>query len=201
MECPIPHHWPEKPVVWLLTRQLSGHHSLLFSVFPSLCSMHSSQVWNKQWHPQFVYLLWNMKVLCGYEAVTLPLFLLEIVTRRQWLTLIAAPRISWSMVWLLFLSLSNVAWPSTQPTGSMKQGRACLRLPGFINLVFQQENVWVSWSVRDYFPHGPCHVQVASKCQYGIQRRHSESQRHAIIGCWLIGDAELPLGKKISYRK
>lgn len=67
-----------------------------------------------------------------------------------------------------------------------------------INLVFQQEKIQVSGSVRNYFPHSPCHVQVASKCQYGIQRRHSEPQRHVVIGCWLIGDTELPLGKRLA---
>lgn len=59
-----------------------------------------------------VYLPWNMKVLCGYEVVILPSFLLEMVTRRQWLALIVALGLPlWSMVWPLFLPLSTVGWP------------------------------------------------------------------------------------------
>lgn len=203
MEWHLLHGQSENMVVWLLT----GNTTVVRMSFSAL---------------RFVPLIFNA-LLCGLEEMVATTICSSVLKHEGTLWLwgsnfaivfignsdkkavinsLCCPGISWSMVWPLFLSLSNVAWPFAG--GIMGVGRwrgACLRLPGFINLAFQQVEGQVSWSVRDYFPHGPCHVQVASKCWYGIQEGAASHKGMPKMGCWLIGDIELPLGKKISYRK
>lgn len=113
---------------------------------------------------QFVYRLWNMKVLCGYEAVTLPSFWLEMVTRRQWLVLLAAPGFpSWSVVWPLSLPAPNVVWPFCCGSYSSRKWRRGIFEPTWIYQPgFPVENRSGFMPLRDYFPCSPCCVQVAS---------------------------------------